>query len=294
MKIILTGASGFLGRHLLEKLDDGKNNCSLLDNSDTNYRTDLSTVIPDISAADMIIHAAGKVGWRAKSESDFFNTNVIGTINLLKAAEKVELPKRLIYISSVSVYGLNSGELITEETELKAQDPYGISKIHAEEIIQDWCYLNGVICTIFRLPLLIGVNPSGNLQSMIRAIQKGYYFNIFGGRAKRSMVLAADIADAINKASELGGIYNLTDGYHPSFNELSQVIAKQYGKKYLPQIPFFIAQCLATIGDCFGDSFPVNSDKLMRINTTLTFDDSKARNRFGWNPTPVLHKFKIV
>jgi hypothetical protein len=58
-------------------------------------------------------------------------------------------------------------------------------------------------------------------------------------------------------------------------------------------MPLFIANVLAKTGDILGNPFPINSNKLLKITSTLTFDDSKARVAFGWDPTPVLEGFKI-
>ena len=58
-------------------------------------------------------------------------------------------------------------------------------------------------------------------------------------------------------------------------------------------MPLFIAKFLAKLGDIFGDSFPINSNKLSKITTSLTFDDTKARISFGWQPNPVIEKFKL-
>jgi nucleoside-diphosphate-sugar epimerase len=107
------------------------------------------------------------------------------------------------------------------------------------------------------------------------------------------MVLASDVAKFILKAAEVGGTYNLTDGYHPNFNELSNCIALQMGKKFVPNMPLFVAKFLATIGDILGSKFPINSDKLNKITSTLTFDDTKARLAFGWKPSPVLKGFNM-
>jgi nucleoside-diphosphate-sugar epimerase len=203
------------------------------------------------------------------------------------------LPRSFVFISSVAVYGKEKGLGINENTPLAAVDSYGLSKIKAEQLVVDWCKNNNVICTVLRLPLLVGPNPPGNLAAMIKSIKKGYYFNISGGNAKKSMVLATDVATWILKVSEIGGIYNLTDGYHPTFKELSLTISKQLGKKFVPNLPFFLAIFVAKIGDLIGNRFPINSSKLSKIISPLTFDDSKARKSFGWNPNPVLKGFKI-
>jgi nucleoside-diphosphate-sugar epimerase len=223
----------------------------------------------------------------------FYDINDNGTINLLSALSNVGVPKKFVFISSVSVYGLNQGENINENSPLQAEDPYGKSKIEAEDVVKKWCDENNVICTILRLPLVLGVNPPGNLGTMIQAIKKGYYFNINGGIARKSMVLATDVANYVLKVAEVGGTFNLTDGRHPTFYDLSTRISKMLDKSPVPNLPRFMAIFLAKVGDFIGDSFPINSNKLIIITSTLTFDDSKARIAFDWKPTPVLEGFKI-
>jgi nucleoside-diphosphate-sugar epimerase len=139
----------------------------------------------------------------------------------------------------------------------------------------------------------VGSKPLGNLGSMIKGIQKGYYFNIAGGQGKKSMVLAEDVVKNILKISEIGGIYNLTDGYHPSFSELSSYIAIQLCKGKPMNIPIWLAKIIAKFGDLLGSKAPINTNKLKKITSDLTFDDTKAREAFGWNPTRVLEGFKI-
>lgn len=296
MEILISGNSGFLGKVLHTFLRKG-NNVKGLSRSNSEYNIDLAYNSFSLDKYfDLVIHVAGKVHQVKfdKTESnEFFYINVHGTYNLLKALESNQLPKSLIFISSVAVYGLKEGNQINEDSPLLAKDPYGLSKIRAEALVQEWCKKHEVICTILRLPLVVGSNPPGNLGAMIKGIQKGYYFNIDGGKARKSMVLAEDIAKNILKAGEVGGIYNLTDGYHPNFEELSQLIAKQLGKDKVLNMPYLPAKIAAKIGDLAGKFAPLSTEKLNKITSTLTFDDSKARAVFGWNPTPILDGFKI-
>jgi nucleoside-diphosphate-sugar epimerase len=294
--ILLTGSNGFLGKRISSQLIVDFN-LFTLSRTNSNINCDLSVFQPILPIVDIVIHSAGMAHILPQSNSDdnaFFKVNVYGTANLLRALEiSVVKPKNFIFISSVAVYGLNNGENIKEDCLLLANDSYGKSKIEAEKLVFEWCTKHNVICTILRLPLVVGMNPPGNLGAMINGIKRGYYFNIAGGNAKKSMVLASDIAKFILKAAEVGGTYNLTDGTHPTFNELSKCITRNLGKSFVPNMPLFIANVLAKIGDLFGNAFPINSNKLSKIISTLTFDDSKARRAFGWNPTPVLEGFKI-
>lgn len=294
LKLLLTGSSGFLGTIISKYF--GSESIISLGRSNTDIVCDLSKEIPNLPETNLVIHSAGKAHSVPKTESEklsFFNVNVKGTENLLKGLElSSSLPKSFIFISSVAVYGVESGVNISESHPLGATDPYGLSKIQAEKIVKDWCAKNNVICSILRLPLLVGANPPGNLGAMIKGIRKGYYFNIAGGTARKSMVMAEDVANIISKLVEVGGTYNLTDGYHPNFNELSKQIANQLGKKYVPNMSKAVAKSLAKIGD-FVPKFPLNSSKLHKITSDLTFDDSKARVNLGWSPRSVLNTFEI-
>lgn len=299
-KILLTGASGFLGKAISRHLVLQQAQLLTIGRQSSNHIVcDLSAEIPIINAnsIDVVIHAAGKAHVVPKTIAQhqaFFEVNLKGTQNLLTAlAQLPQLPKSFVFISSVAVYGKETGTNIAENTPLLAKDSYGLSKIQAEEFVATWCAKNNVICIILRLPLLAGSKPLGNLDAMIKGIQKGYYFNIAGGNAKKSMLLATDVAKVITKVSAIGGIYNLTDGYHPSFNELSNSIAQQLDKPTPLNMPLWLTQLIAKFGDVLGKNAPINSAKLKKITSDLTFDDSKARNAFGWQPTPVLKGFVI-
>ena len=296
-KILLTGSTGFLGRSIF--------NCCHLDNiihtlsrTSGTYCIDLSANIAYLSDRyDLVIHAAGKAHSVPKTSLEkqaFFDVNFKGTQNLLQGLEESQsLPKAFIFISSVAVYGRENVINISEDAPLIAKDPYGLSKIQAEQLVLNWCNNHNVICSILRLPLLAGRNPPGNFGAMIKGIKKGYYFNIAGGNAKKSMVLVEDVAKSILKVAEIGGIYNLTDGYHPSFAELSNYISIQLGKEKPMNMPLWLARIIAKLGDLLGSKAPVNTNKLKKITSDLTFDDTKARESFGWNPTPILEGFKI-
>jgi nucleoside-diphosphate-sugar epimerase len=296
MNILLTGSNGFLGKILIFSIFSN-NKIFTLNRSNSNYNIDLYKNIPNFTDSfDLVIHSAALAHYTSPKNLDsslLYDINVLGTHNLIQGLENKNKPKQFVFISSVSVYGLNEGILIKEDSLLLAQDAYGKSKIESEEIIKGWCIKNNIVFTILRLPLIIGPNPPGNLGAMIKGIQKGYYFNINGGKAKKSMVLAKDVAKVILDVAKIGGIYNLTDGYHPTFAEISNTISNQLGKNKPMNIPNWFAVIVAKIGDLMGHKAPLNTNKLKKITSDLTFDDTKAREVFGWNPTPVLEGFRI-
>ena len=123
---------------------------------------------------------------------------------------------------------------------------------------------------------------------MMNAIKKGFYFNIGGGIAKKSMVLTKDVAKIILVAAPKGGVFNLTDRVHPTFNELSVILASNQNKKSPLNMPLFIAKLIGLIGDVLGDKVPINTNKVKKTTSDLTFDDSNAIHKLNWKPEPVL------
>jgi len=295
MKILLTGANGFLGKYISEYFQQKHSVETIGRRSVCNYTCDLANEVPILTSDfDVVIHAAGKAHIVPKTEKeadDFFKVNHEGTKNLLQALENQRL-LAFIFISTVAVYGLQKGDNITEKYPLNANDPYGKSKIMAEIAVAEWCSQHNVPCIILRLPLLIGLDAPGNLNSMVNGIKRGIYFNISKGTAKKSMVLASDIPIAIEKAIGKSGIFNITDGYHPSFKELSTLISSQLNCR-IYSIPYWMAIIVAKLGDIIGYKFPLDSRKLKKIVSSLTFDDTYAQKELNWEPHKVLENFKI-
>jgi nucleoside-diphosphate-sugar epimerase len=298
MSFLVTGNNGFLGKYVCEAFNEKKIVYDTIGRNSSNniifdFEKDNNLIFKNQYSS--VIHIAGKAHFVPKNEADiasFNKINVEGTKELLKALENQSKLKQFVFISSVAVYGLLEGNLINENYELKAKEPYGSSKIQAEKLITDWCKNKGISFYILRLPLIIGNNAPGNLGAMVNGIKNNRYARIGNGNAKKSMVMAKDIADLITNLEGESGIYNLTDGYHPSFKELEVKIGKFYNKKII-SIPNLIAIILAKVGDLMGNKAPINSLKLKKITATLIFSDEKARRNLNWNPKKVLESWKL-
>ena len=117
MNILLTGATGFLGSIIYKHLHRLNYQITTLGRSKAHVNCALDKSVPGFNQAfDLVVHSAGKAHSIPKTEkekSEFFKVNVDGTLNLLRGLENA-LPKALVFISSVSVYGLANGELINE------------------------------------------------------------------------------------------------------------------------------------------------------------------------------------
>ena len=288
MKVLLTGATGFLGKYLLSELDAQKIQVdSVGRTADNSFQCDLvkdSLELPSDAIYDMIVHNAGKAHFVPRNEAEgkvFYDVNVGGTEKLLEALMSLKnKPKCFVFVSTVAVYGLEVGENINETNPFNGNSPYAMSKIEAEKLVQDWCSESHVNCVILRLPLVVGENAPGNLGAMERAIKKGYYFRLGSGNARRSMVNAVDVAKLIPSLIDKNGIYNITDGLHRSFAEMDTFLAQKHGKT-VKKIPVWMGKLIAKVGD-FIPGFPLNSYRLGKLEQSLTFNDDKARQELDW------------
>lgn len=296
MKVLLTGANGFLGKIISIGLKNHDIVSLGLKRSDIecNIAIEQPLLPPGI---DLVIHCAGKahvIPKNKEEEEEFFKINYQGTVNLCNSLLKSEGQiKNFVLISTVSVYGKDKGQHITEDTPLNGTTPYALSKIKAENHVQSWAEKNGVNALILRLPLVVGLNPPGNLGKMIEAIAKHRFFLIGKGEARKSMVCADDLVPIILKNIDKTGIYNLTDSEHPSFASIVTAIIEGGHYKRSLNIPLWFAKIIASISE-FSPSFPFNRDTLNKMILDLTFEDEKARSELGWNPTPALTKLKEI
>lgn len=296
-KLLFTGGSGFLGfniRPILEKQYD-VHTIGLTDDDDIKYN--IAQAVPPIDTHyDVVLHAAGKAHTVPKTDAEkqvFFDVNFQGTVNLCQALENAGVPKSLVFISTVAVYGCDFGELIDESHPLEGDTSYAKSKIMAEEYLTKWCSEHGVVLGILRPSLLAGRNAPGNLGSMVNGVKKGFYLNIAGGKVRKSVLMAEDIARLLPLLEAHGGVYNVCDTYQPTFGQLSESVARQLGKHKPISIPYWMAWCMAKVGDLLGDKAPINSYKLEKMTKSLTFSNEKARKELGWEPLDVLTNYQI-
>ena len=297
-KLLFTGASGFLGYNILPILHKEYETVHTMGlGQEDDIKINLAKEVPPINTYyDIVLHACGKahvVPRTPEEEKAFYDVNLEGTRNICKALENAGLPKSFVFISTVAVYGCESGEMITEEHPLNGDTPYARSKRLAEEFLTKWCADNNVVLTILRPSLLAGKKAPGNLGAMVNGIKKGFYLNIAGGKVCKSVLMAEDIARLLPLVAEKGGTYNVCDTRQPSFGELSISVARQLGKRKPISIPYWMAWCMAMVGNILGSKAPINSYKLEKMTQSLTFSNKKARKELGWEPLDVLENYKV-
>jgi nucleoside-diphosphate-sugar epimerase len=298
----VTGGSGFLGRHVVLRLEEQGHTVTILGRSPVPGH---ATVLVDLSRGGIdlrgesfrhVYHVAGLAHVEPRTEEQrrrFTEVNIDGTRTLLAGLEQSpELPEDFLLVSSVAVYGVEEGTLLGETTERRALDPYGLSKRQAEDRGLERGVRRGVRTAVVRLPLVTGPGAPGNLGRMVTALASGRYLGVGTGAARRSMVRVSDVAAALPAVAKAGGIFHLTDGCHPSFAELEASLATALGRRPPRRLPMPIARAAAVAGEAVESltrrPLPFDRRVLARMTSTLTFSDAKARQAVGWTPTPVL------
>lgn len=292
MRCLIIGGNGFVGNGLKNLLKDwdvqtvGRSNCDIK----YNYAPDEIICFPKV---DIIIYAMGKAHDFSSTLNDksksMFETNCKKLSNFLSqlSFSKAQ-PSTFIYISSVSVYGVNKGININENQPLAATDSYGKSKIIAEKIVKKWAIVNNVNCVILRLPLVIGDNPPGNLAKMIKALEKRYFVLFDGGKARKSVVHIENVSEAILKLVGKNGIFNLTDGIDPSFKEIVSYFTNLLKRRKPISIPSFPIRRLLKLLIFFDKRIIVLDNTIDKMTSNLTFSNHKAISELQYTPKPAL------
>ena len=293
-KVLITGAYGFLGTYVRNGFGRAGWEIVTLGRSDKHdIPLDLSKEEPELEGMGItrVVHCAGLTHATAvdkEGAQKFYDHNLEATENLLiSLIPIVDQIDQFVFMSSTAVYGKAVGYHVPEDVSLDGNSPFAQSKIHAEEQVSNWEKQYGTPSLILRLPPVAGINAPQRIPEMIKGLESGGYVRIGSGSTRKSMVLAEDIADHLPKWSGKSGIFNLTDGQHPSFYELEQYLIQ---KLQLPQarvLPDWRARILAGIGDLIP-GFKMHSRLYQQITSEMTFDDSKARKILGWTSRTVI------
>lgn len=272
MKLLITGASGMLGQYVKKVFTDEE--IATLGRSEANdIRCDLSREVPALGQFDLVVHCAG-----SHEDDEAMATNLEGTRNLLKALEK-NPPRFLVFVSCYDVYKPGSGENIGEEHVDWNDQSTGSSKALAEADVAHWVReREEVTLTVVRPARMFGSGIGGEMARMFNEVAAGRYIHIRGEQGKLSIVTALDVARAIRRLYEKGGVYNLSDGEAITWLQLAEAMSANAGKYHRP---FTLPRPWAgTIKSFFGFvplfKEQLDPERLDRRNLVLTLDNKKA------------------
>ena len=245
-KLVLIGASGFVGTRLIDLI--GKDHCINIDKAPSFKYNEITTIydIRDQHLESVLPPNTETVVLLAAEHRDdvlpvslYFDVNVIGTSNVLEAMERMSI-RNIIFTSSAAVYGLNK-ENPDENFPPDPTSPYGKSKYQAEELLIRWQRFDPQhrSLTIIRSAVIFGEENRGNVYNLLHQISKGRFLMIGNGKNRKSMAYVGNVAAFINYCIETNipgcRIINYVDKPDLSMNELLMQVENSLNKK-LPAI----------------------------------------------------------
>jgi len=244
IKILVTGATGFVGNRLLKSFESEKNVIRILSRKPhPNYETVVcdfqSSTIPEnaLSGIETIYHLAGyahDLQDSSKHEHLYRAVNINATINLAKIAVKHDV-KNFVFLSSVKASGeVIPGKCMTEENQGEPEGIYGSSKLEAELKLLEISLHSQMTVSIVRSSLVYGPGVKGNLRMMLYWIEKGWFPPLPEIVNRRSMIHVDDLVRVIlliakdDRAKR--EIFNATDGHKYSSREIYESMCHMLGK----------------------------------------------------------------
>jgi len=282
MKIILTGASGFVGKNLTSFLIDNVflPYCISLRNSDWKMNF----------YGDAIIHLAGKAHdtKNTSQASEYFEVNTNLTKELFNEFLKSNI-KDFIYFSSVKAVADEVSEILDEDINPNPKTPYGQSKLKAEEYILSKEIPEGKRVFIIRPCMIHGPGNKGNLNLLYNVVNKRIPYPLAAFYNERSF-LGIDnlnyLVKEILKNKEIpSGIYNFADDEVLSTNKLVEIISSAANKKSLSiAIPKTLINVIAKFGDLI--KFPLNSETIQKLTENYRVSNEKIKLAIGIEKLP--------
>ena len=296
MRILVTGATGFVGRTLVPLLVERGHEvratvrragvvvagAETVAVSDIGPDTDWTVALDGV---DAVAHLAARVHVMHDTEADpltaFRRVNTEGTRRLGEAAAAAGV-KRLLYVSSVKALADESrAEPLSETTEPDPHSPYGLSKLEAERALAAISTRTGLEVVVIRPPLVYGPGVGGNFRTLLTAVARGLPLPLGSLDNRRSLIYVGNLADAIaaglTHPCAVGGRFLVHDGAPLSTAELVRAIGRALDRpaRLLP-----VPEGLLALGARLTGKQAVYD----RIAGSLTIDDSAIRRALDWHP----------
>ena len=292
MKVLVTGATGFVGTALCARLvacgvevvpavrsTSGLPHEVVVGNLDasTDWR-------PALTGCDAVVHLAARVHVMDDTAQNplalYRATNTEATLNLARQAAQAGV-KRFVFISTIKVNGEGRDVPYRESDVPAPDDPYAISKWEAEQGLQKIAADTGLEIVILRPPLVYGPGVKANFMRLLRMVKRGWPLPLASIRNRRSLLYLGNFVDAIRVCVEhpaaAGQTFLLDDGEPVSTPELIRAVARAMGRPArLLAVPVGV---LELAGALLGKRAAV-----ARLTGSLFVDGSAIRSRLGWTP----------
>jgi nucleoside-diphosphate-sugar epimerase len=312
MKVLVTGASGFLGSHVAEQLAARGDGVRVLvrRSSSRKYLEDLrgiefaegsvddaESVVRAAAGVDSVVHIAGIV--KARNSDEFFATNVGGTQNVLAAAKAAPSVKRFVLASSQAVAGPSEdGSPVPIDRDPRPVTHYGRSKLASEQAVL--AEKDRLHVVVLRPPLIYGPRDTATLE-FFQWVARGVRLVYGDGGNTLSVIYSSDCAAAFVRALEAdvpsGSTYFVEDGRVHVWRDVIGEIERAVGKRTFVRvgIPLQVVKGYAALSEAYGKiankAVMVTRDKFNELSQRhWVCDGAPARAALGWEPKVALRE----
>jgi nucleoside-diphosphate-sugar epimerase len=315
MKILVTGATGALGPCIVKRLlmEGYSVRTFSLDPPPEEFIggaveivngniTDFDAVASAMKGVDAVIHMAALLHIVDPPEhmrKRYEEINVGGTVNVVKASILSNV-RRIIFFSTIAVYGDTKGEILSENSVPKPETFYARTKLSAEKVILDAVSSDGQpIGIVLRNAAVFGANMKGNYNKLLSAVSSGRFIPVGKGVNRRTMIYDKDIAEAVmlalNQEKAFGKVYNVTDGGFHTINEIIESMCKALQKRTpkfsLPEKPFrLLASAIEDVFKLVGLGPPITRSTIDKYTEDMAVNGDLIHSELGFTPLYTLDK----
>ena len=294
MNILITGGSGFIGTNLTTDLLNEGHKVTIYDKLKSETYPDLC-IVGDVrdkekltrstGGVDAVYHLAAEHRDDVQPASLYYEVNVDGAENIVNALKKNDI-KRLIFTSTVAVYGLNAGKP-DEDSPVRPFNDYGKSKYKAETIFSKWANSDNTNCLITVRPTVIfGEKNRGNVYNLLFQLSSGKFMMVGKGINRKSMAYVLNLTSFLStllKSAPGQSVYNYADKPDLCMNELIKNFHSTLGKN--SKINFRIPYALGLMGGYFydilakitGKTYPFSSIRIKKFSANTVINTDKLK-----------------